>query len=51
MQGVKTAKFMFPCWRRVKLHKSAGFKTIFEQIQTNHKNDAENDPKMIEKTT
>ena len=41
---------MLPCGRRVHLHKSASFETIFEQIQTNHKNDAENDPNIIGKS-
>ena len=52
MQGAKTSKTMFPCGRRVHLHKSAGFKTSFEQIQKSHKNHAKvNNPKMIEQTT
>ena len=51
MQGVKTSKTMFPCKRRAHLHKSASFKTIFEQIRKKekHKNDAKNDPQIIEK--
>ena len=49
MQGYKTWKFMLPCRRRVHSHKSTNFKTIFEQIQKNHKNDAKNDPKTSEK--
>ena len=44
MQGAKTLKTIFPCSRRVHLHKSAGLKTIFEQIPNKHKNDAKNDP-------
>ena len=39
---------MFPCGRRVHLHKSANLKTIFENILTNHTNYVKNDPKMIE---
>ena len=50
MQGAKTSKIMRPCGRHVHLHKSASFKTIFEQFQTNHKNDAIIVPKMIEIT-
>ena len=50
MQAAKTSKFMLPCRRRVHLHTSASFKTIFEQIQTNHKNYIKFDPKMIEKS-
>ena len=45
MHGAKTSKVMFPCWRRVHLHKTASFKAIFEQVQKNHKNYAKNDPK------
>ena len=41
-------KTMLPCLRRVHLHKSASFKTIFEPIQTNHKKDSKIDPKIIE---
>ena len=48
MQGAKTFKIMFLCERRVHLHKSAGFKTIFEEIPPNHKNDAKNDSNIIE---
>ena len=43
MQGAKTSKIMFPCGRRVHLHKSASFKT-------NLINDAKNNPKMIDTT-
>ena len=39
---------MHPCKRRVHLHKSANFKTIFEHILTNHENNV--DPKMIDKS-
>ena len=35
MQSAKTSKFMLPFWRRVHLHKSASFKTSFEEIKTN----------------
>ena len=49
MQDAETSKIMLPCWRRVHLHKSASLKTIFEQIRKNHKNDAKNYPKLIEK--
>ena len=44
MQGVKTLKTMFPCELRVHLHKSANFKTIFEQIEKY----AKLDPTMME---
>ena len=50
MQGAETSKTMFPCWRRVHLHESASFKTIFERLQTNHKKYAKIDPKMTENT-
>ena len=50
MQGAKTSKNMLPCGRRVHLHKSISFNTIFEQIQIDHKNDDKNDPKMIEES-
>ena len=50
MQGATTSKTMFPCRRRAHSHKSASFKTIFEQISTNHKNDARFDPKNIDKS-
>ena len=43
MQGAKKSKI-----RRVHLHKSANVKTIFEQIQKVHKNDASIDSKMVE---
>ena len=36
--------------RRVRLHKSASFKTIFEQILKKHKNDAKQYPKITEIT-
>ena len=39
---------MFPCGRRVHLHKSIVFKQIFEQNKTNHKNDTMFDPKTTE---
>ena len=48
MQGAKTSQIMLPWRRRVHLHKSASFKTIFEQILKSHENDANNDPKMID---
>ena len=48
MQGAKTSKNMLPCKRRVHLYKSTSFKTVFKQIQNNHKNDAKIDPKMVE---
>ena len=48
MQGAKTSKIMFPCGRRVHLHKSASFKLIFGKFRTNHKNDAKIDTKIIE---
>ena len=50
MQDAQTSKIMLQCRRRGHKHKSASFKTIFEQIKTSHKNDAKHDPKMIEKT-
>ena len=50
MQGAITSKNMLPRRRRVHLHKSASFKTIFDQIKKNHKKYAKNDPKMIENT-
>ena len=50
MQGAKTSKTMLPCGRSEHFHKSASFKTSFEQIQKDHKHDASNDPKMIERT-
>ena len=43
MQGAETSKTMLPYWRRVHLHKSASFKTIFYQ------NDAKIDPEMPDK--
>ena len=48
MQGAETSKIMLPCWRSVHLHKSASFKTIFEQNQTNPKKNANNDLQMLE---
>ena len=48
MQGAITSKFMFPCGRRVHLHRSACYKTIFEQLQTNHNKYANIDPTIIE---
>ena len=48
MQGAKLQKNA-PCWRHVHLHKSTNYKTIFEQLQTNHKSDAKIDHTMIEK--
>ena len=50
MQGAKTSKLMLPCGRRVHLHKSASSKAIFEQLLTNHENDAKIDSKMTEKS-
>ena len=50
MQGAKTSKAMFPCGRSEHLHKSTGFKTIFENILTNHKNDTKMDPKTVEQS-
>ena len=50
MQGAKISKSMFPCVRRVHLHKSASFKLIRGKNQTNHKKNAKSGPKMIEKT-
>ena len=47
MRGAATSKTMFPCERGVHLHKSASSKTIFEKIQTSHKDDAKNDHKTI----
>ena len=47
MQSAKTSKL--PCRRRVHLYKSNIFKTIFEQIQKMHENDAKNDTKIINK--
>ena len=40
---------MLPFEPRVHLHKSASFKMIFENIQTNHKNDAKTDQTTIAK--
>ena len=48
MKGAKSSKIMFPFGRRVHLYKSASFKTIFEKISTNQKNDDTNHPKKIE---
>ena len=39
---------MLPCRRRVHVHKSASFKTIFEQILNIYENDAKTNPRMIE---
>ena len=49
-QGAETSKTMFPCGRRVHLHQSDNFKTVFEQIPTNNKNDVKIDPKMAEQS-
>ena len=49
MQGAKTSKAMLPCERPVYLHKLVRSKTIFEQIAQNHKNNAKNDPKKVDK--
>ena len=49
MQGAKTSKTMSPCGRRVHIHKSASFKTIFEQIPNIDKSSAKTDSEMIEK--
>ena len=48
MQGADTT--MLPCRRGLHLHKSAKFKTIFEQMQTYHKKYAKNDSKMADKS-
>ena len=45
---LKTSKAMLPCWRRVHLHKSSSFKKETERILKHSKNDAKNDPKMID---
>ena len=50
MQGAETSKSMLPCGRRVHLHESAIFETIFEQIKKHHKNDIKVDRKNIEKS-
>ena len=50
MQGAKTSNIMLACWRRVHLHKSASFKRIFEQIQTNQKRDTNFNSTMIVKS-
>ena len=50
MQGAATLKTMFPCGRRVHLHKLVSFKTIFEQMQIIHTNDVGGDLIMIEKS-
>ena len=51
MQGAKTSKNMLLCQRRVHLHKSASFKTIFHQIpQIIIKHDFKIDPNMIDKS-
>ena len=34
MQGAKTSISLLPCWRCVHVHKSARFKTTFEQFYT-----------------
>ena len=48
MQGAETSKIMLPCERRVHLHKSASFKTIFEKDLTNRqKNNVEIDLENI----
>ena len=49
MKGAETLKTMLPCKRRVHLHKSINFKSIFEQLLKSHKNDVTNESKMIEK--
>ena len=48
MQGAKNSKTMLPRKRRAHLHKSASFKTSFEQIQKDDKKYAKNDSKMVE---
>ena len=50
MQGAKISKIMLACRRRVHLLESIIFKTILEQIRPNHKMNAENNTRMIEKT-
>ena len=48
LQGAENSKTMFPCKRRVHLHQSIIFQTVFKQLLTNHENDAKNDPEMTE---
>ena len=49
MQSAETSKkIILPCGRRVHLHKSASFKMIVENIQTNHKKDGTIDAELIE---
>ena len=50
MGSAETSKDMFPCWCREHLHKPVSFKMILEKFLTNHKNDAKDDPKTIEKS-
>ena len=50
MQRAETSKTMFPCKRRVHLHESAIFETIFEQMQKYLQNDAKKYLKMIERS-
>ena len=46
MKGVKILKTVFPCGRRVHLHKSVTFKTTFYYYYKRYKNSAK---KMIPK--
>ena len=50
MRGARTSKIMLPFGRNGHLHTSASFKTIFENILTNHNNDIKIDPEMVEQT-
>ena len=50
MRSAKTSKHKLPCRRRVHLHKSASFKTIFEQKTLTNKTNCKNDHTMIEQS-
>ena len=49
-QNFKTLKTMVPCERGTLLGKSAGFKTILEDIQIKHEKDAQVYPNIIQNT-
>ena len=48
MIGMRTSKIMLPFGRNGHLHTSASFKTIFENISTNHENNVKIDYKVID---
>ena len=50
MQGAETSTMIFPCGRRVHLHKTVSSKTIFKQIQNDQKNDVELGTHIVEQT-